>query len=191
MVSLVSNVNELDQIEELIRDTLFETYIKLKNHFPWDKVYGYEISTKAENELMKYALTVYIRIRDVQCIYVDAMYEDCSDLESEEEVERCVDELRNEYDNEYLVKPFEFKYEDTTFTIENGVDVEEDSVKRCYYDTLKLTYKNQVSIEFAKQYVRDALKKNEFIEKISTQTANELIAAINKFREILESLLPD
>jgi len=191
MVSLVSNVNELDQIKELIRKALVNAYYDVRDYYPWGKVFDFNYKVTVENELVKYVLTVYFRLRSVQCIYLDAMYESCSDLESDEEVEKCVDELRSEYDNEYLVKPFEFRYDDAVYTVENDVDVEEDSTMRCYYDTMKITYKNQLSIDYLKEQLKDETSKVDALMKLRNYIADQIIEAFKQFREILDSLLPN
>jgi len=191
MVSLVSNVNELDQIKELIRKALINAYYDVKDSLPYGKVFDYDYKVTVENELVKYALTIYFRIICVQCIYVDAMYESCSDLESDEEVEKCVDELRSEYDSEYLIKPFEFSFKDVTLEVENDIDVEEDSVKRCYYDTMKMTYKNQLSIDYLKEQIKNEVTKEDMVKKLRNYVADQILEAFKQFREILDSLLPN
>ena len=195
MVSLVSNVNELDQIKELIRKALINVYYDVKDSLPYGKVFDFDYKVTIENELVKYMLTVYFRIRCVQCIYLDAIYQSCSEScgeeLNEEDIERCVSETLREYNSEYLVKPFEFRYEDTTLEVENDVDMDEDSVKRCYYDVMKVTYKNQLSVDYLKEQIKNEVTKEDMVKKLRNYVADQILATFKQFREILDSLLPN
>ena len=101
---------------------------------------------------IKYGIVVEVALRKTLGVYYDGLYESCQEgvegLEVdednvEEEVEKCVEELINSYDEEYGEPPFSLSYDDGVVTASVTTFIDDDGYVREYIDGLVIKYRSQ------------------------------------------------
>jgi len=171
------NTQILVEFDQLLANVALD----LKDHFD---ILDYDFTTEINGDLVKYTITLVLKVRTIQCIYHDAIAETCSDTENEREFDKCIIELIDEYDAEYSVKPFELAYKDTTVTIKNDTYIDDNSVKRCYYDALIFTYNNQFNIDYVKELLNSREKQDRFVNQLTS----ELRLLISHYYDVFKCL---
>jgi len=159
-------------------------------------ILDYEYNTRIENGLIKYAVTLVVNLREVQSLYYEGLEESyysgvlqSGEEPSEEDYEEYIRESINEFDSEYGEKPFEFHFKDTTTEVELDTFLEDNHIKRTWFDVMRITYRNQLAIDYIKEFITTEEKRKEMLEKFLTYDMKIIESRISQFKELLLELL--